>query len=127
MPTTEGVEELLVSLGKRSASGAAGGKRARREPTAAAKKGAARPYQSTRVRGPGGKFVSGLQAYRTPEGKEFIGVSERSRLKTIRAQRKQVLLALREARARRLRDGTIARLRAASRQLLARSKLTRGL
>lgn len=124
MPTTEGIEEDLVRLGKRSASGATTSTKKARKPRS---KAPAHTYQSTRVRGPGGKFVSGLQAYRTPEGKEFIGVSERARLKAIRAQRRTVLNALKEARARKLRDGTIARLKAASRQLLARSKLTRGL
>lgn len=124
MPTTEGVEEDLVRLGKRSASGASTATKKARKPRA---KAPAHTYQSARVRGPNGKFVGGLQAYRTPEGREFVGVSERSRLQTIRAQRRQVLNALKEARARKLRDGTIARLKNASRQLLARSKLTRGL
>lgn len=95
------------------------------------------------VRGPDGKFVPGLSTYAAgaaaaqvvtydpltgaPVYGRWGGTSERARLKNIRAQRSAVLQQLRAARAARLRDGTIKRLKEASRQLLNRSKLTRGL
>lgn len=115
----------------------------------AVKKGKAKYYaskgtRSAPARGPGGKFVSGRQhqgfqvevtdadTFNTgaarigtvPAGR---GISKSARVKNIRAQRRAVLNAIKEARARGLRDGTIKRLKAASRQLLHRSQLARGL
>lgn len=97
--------------------------------------------RSTPIRGPGGKFVSGrtyapsqVEVYSgtgefrgigtVPGG---VGISKSARVRNIRKQRAGVLAALREAKARGLRDGTIKRLKEASRQLLHRSQLARGL
>lgn len=141
MPPTEPVDAVLSALAgvgrKRAAAGAPGGGARPRRPRAPRA-----PTSSLPVRGPGGRFTSGrrqpgsvgvsvydpsgnfLRAGDIPAG---VGASERQRLRAIRSQRRVVLQALREARARRLRDGTIKRLRVASSQLLARSRLTRGL
>ena len=95
---------------------------------------------TTPVRGPGGRFVSGVNLPAAAVGAidaagverainigGRVGVSKSARLRAIRAQRTVVLEALRRARAARLRDGTIKTLKDRSRQLLNQSKLTRGL
>lgn len=85
---------------------------------------------STPVRGPDGKFLPG-RVYSTIHGTK-AHVSERSRVKAIRAKRRVVLNALKEARAARkagagVPRGTIKNLRDASRKLLNQIRLTRGL
>lgn len=102
-------------------------------PTKARKTGKApkrAPTTSTAIRGPGGRFLPG-RVYHTLHGSK-AHVSERTRLKAIRAKRRVVLDALKEARAARkagagVPRGTITQLKNASRQLLNQSKLTRGL
>lgn len=118
---------------------AAGGKRSRNElPVSEGKKGKKKtPYRrqtlpTPRFRDERGKFISSFKTV-TASGEGLSGrtytvsASERSRVKAIRTKRRVVLNALKEARARGLRDGTIKRLKEASRQLLHQSQLARGL
>lgn len=137
MPPTEPVDAILAA--------AAGRGRKRSAPSGTPRRPKARrgPTRSIPVRGPGGRFVSGrfnpasevpINLYdpsgnltATVPARSGVGLSERARLRNIRAQRAVVLQALRQARAERRRDGTIKKLKEASRQLLNRSKLTRGL
>lgn len=130
-PPTEPVDAVLAAAAGRG-----------RKRSAAAPASAPRPPRSggARLRGPGGRFLSGVNnpGYRVgvwdASGNERVvdrpggvGVSKAARLRNIRAQRAVVLQAIRQARAERRRDGTIKKLKEASRQLLNRSKLTRGL
>lgn len=121
------MEEVIAGARKRAATDAPRARAPRRRPLAGQFPRSPANIRISRLRDERGKFLPSFVGVERPGVPGRVQVSERRRVGAIRAKRRIVLNALREAKARRLRDGTIKRLKAESRNYLNQIRLTRGL